>query len=763
MQPVRSAWMGRRAHGCLLAALAVVLVIGDPAAAAPPDLRVTAVGKPPASVVPGDPFRLSDTVANRGAGRAGQSDTRFYLTVSVRRSLRERRASDTNPRSALSDLLLTGARRVPALAPGTASPARRRRAARVEVPAGTPPGEYRVLACADDRGRIREAREHDNCRAAKRKLRVSAPNSGLTLRSEAFADVFPEPAPAADEAQLPVIGQSACRPEQPKRYPGVGRAVEEIKRVLAARAGPEAYRGFRRSAHHRSALAAERAAAAAAFFGQPGAALAAFVRAHELQPGDASHLVNAAALATGLAMPNEALALLDEAARLDDTDHPAMGVSRQAVALSNRAHALASVGRYPEALRVAETASAIEPLLKEAHTTAGVASLCAGRPAITMIRRGRKRHPDKDPPLDESGGRESRLRALALPGSPAQAVSLAPFHEAYSLRGSPAEQQERIAEEKAVARRIAERNSPSRAINAKLHSAVHAAGNTPRLIELHRQATALGKKVTEVHTSTWCSGTSCSGRYGDLHRACLKGGGNYSECMRASCVPAAKGWHQSWLAAESAYYDKLDEYFRAYSQRASAIAAHIKDPDAHRRAMLAIETSEQIFFRAAQDHAYYWTTAFRRYKEDCVEGSDAPPSTAGTEPSPAKNAGACPRFVEGIRAVIDFGVANVKVDCSEIELGGSLGAGWIKGFGKVGYDFRTGRVTVFAGSQGAIRGGPLSAEFRSGIYLTASSQGIEDVGWRVGPGVKVDGGFSEFKLSDSVDISFVSAFATPGT
>ena len=60
------------------------------------------------------------------------------------------------------------------------------------------------------------------------------------------------------------------------------------------------------------------------------------VRAHELEPAQASHLVNAAAVASSVGLPSEALAMLDAAERLDDPDRPAMGIGRHAVALNIR-------------------------------------------------------------------------------------------------------------------------------------------------------------------------------------------------------------------------------------------------------------------------------------------------------------------------------------------------------------------------------------------------------------------------------------------
>jgi len=143
----------RRALAVLSVALALPLAGPAGAQATPrPDLVTTTLSNPPASVAVGGMFKLSDTVLNRGRGRAGRSATRFYLTADVKRSLRDRLLSGADPRTSDTDILLGGARRVPALPAGQRSAARR--ASSVRVPVGTRPGAYRVLACAERGGAL---------------------------------------------------------------------------------------------------------------------------------------------------------------------------------------------------------------------------------------------------------------------------------------------------------------------------------------------------------------------------------------------------------------------------------------------------------------------------------------------------------------------------------------------------------------------------------------------------------------------------------
>ncbi len=122
------------------------------------NLRVTALGNPPAGVTRGERFTVTDTTANQGTGPAGASTTRYYLSADGVR----------NP----GDRLLSGTRSVSGLAAGTASSG----SATVTVPTATPLGTYVVLACADDLLRVVESADGDNCLASATTVVVGAPD-----------------------------------------------------------------------------------------------------------------------------------------------------------------------------------------------------------------------------------------------------------------------------------------------------------------------------------------------------------------------------------------------------------------------------------------------------------------------------------------------------------------------------------------------------------------------------------------------------------
>lgn len=109
-----------------------------------PDLTQTGVTSPPTTVAAGLTFTVTDTAANIGGIASATTTTRYYLSRDALRS------SD--------DVAVTGARSVPALAPGAVSTG----ATLVTVPT-LAAGTYYLMACADAKAVAAELREDNNC------------------------------------------------------------------------------------------------------------------------------------------------------------------------------------------------------------------------------------------------------------------------------------------------------------------------------------------------------------------------------------------------------------------------------------------------------------------------------------------------------------------------------------------------------------------------------------------------------------------------
>lgn len=112
-----------------------------------PDLTQTALSNPPATVTAGLKFTVTDTAANVGGVGSVSTTTRYYLSRDTIKSG--------------DDVLVTGSRSVPALAPGAVSTGGKT----LTVPT-LPAGMYHLLACADAKAVAVESSEDNNCIAA---------------------------------------------------------------------------------------------------------------------------------------------------------------------------------------------------------------------------------------------------------------------------------------------------------------------------------------------------------------------------------------------------------------------------------------------------------------------------------------------------------------------------------------------------------------------------------------------------------------------
>ena len=121
-----------------------------------PNLVVTALSNPPASVRRGGSFSVTDTTRNSGPTATGRTtSTRYFLSTDRTRST--------------SDILLSGARTVPNLAVSTSNTGSRS----VTVPASTGTVRYFLIGCADVGNLVPEFNEFDNCRSSTTQVLVN--------------------------------------------------------------------------------------------------------------------------------------------------------------------------------------------------------------------------------------------------------------------------------------------------------------------------------------------------------------------------------------------------------------------------------------------------------------------------------------------------------------------------------------------------------------------------------------------------------------
>ena len=127
-------------NNCVAAVASVVVGV--------PDLITTQVTGLPATAAAGTKVTLTDTVLNQGTAPTVATKTQYYLSVDGVWSA--------------GDVLLTGSRSVPILAPSMTSAGSKG----ATIPLGTPAGAYFALACADDTKKVTEGNEANNCVAS---------------------------------------------------------------------------------------------------------------------------------------------------------------------------------------------------------------------------------------------------------------------------------------------------------------------------------------------------------------------------------------------------------------------------------------------------------------------------------------------------------------------------------------------------------------------------------------------------------------------
>lgn len=747
-------------------------------AATPADLITSKVTPSRTTVTQGAGLDVTHTVTNKGRTRAGTSDTRFYLSSDPADSLRQRAASRNHPRTSFTDVLLNGPRRVAALAPGRALAQPK---TRVTVPIGTPAGTYALLACADDRGTVKESQEAGNCAIATKRITVTTVPGSETLRLDQLSDVFRWPDDESGPLQLVKV---FCQSVHPPRALTLSASVAAVRADLTRRAGADAVRMVDTSPLAATADQAQELAAAAITQASPGLALAALLRAHTMEPRNSTHLVNAAALATGLGLPNEALAMLEAAARLD-LGRPAMGVSQQAIALVVRANALVLTGRAPAARPLYTAAAAREPLLTEAQAGLATVEACAGddEEAARWLRRSRQRHQERQPDTETptgphpaigtSTGRVTPLRRLPLAQSPSQLVKMKPIYDQMHVDFVAFIAAKNVEDEALFQRMRAADQHRTRAETKRRDGILrltHLAGDEPdidalqdafgdALDDLVDHGDAFFGEGTGEKSSTYgeilkAHGEPCHGIIdGQARNAC------YHYEVNRLCRPAMITAHQEWLSLMATAQTTGEAYQAAKSQRVSGYAAHLADPDAHRSVVLGIEDSEQTAYASLSTRARSWATHVNRVKNDCVEPKDAP-TTPGPGAPPGATPGPCTAGLRAFDVVIPLGAATVKLNCEKVQVGVSAETiPLVAAFAEVTYDFRAGKVTFFGGAQGGGKvGDVVELAFKSGVYVTADKTGTVDAGWRVGPSAAVGTGSVESGVfNDEIDLSFVSA------
>ncbi len=757
-----------------------------------PNLKVSAANVSTSSVVEGGRIIVRHTLRNAGRRTAKPSVMRAYLTTNPAGSLAERKSGTTNPRLAIADIRLVGQQADPKLRAGAR---KARPSVALTVPVGTPAASYSVLVCADDTGVDAESNEADNCTVAGNRVSVKADPKSSSLVLRTFSDSSPWP---PNEDMNLMLAKMACAARTPARAMNLTQALASARGFLTSKVGAATMTKLDQSPLTRTAIDAEKLAATAivgrsdkGIAGSPGLALAALLRAYQREPRNGAHLVNAAGVAVSVGLPNEALAFVD--ASLTKSFHRTpLAIPVQASMQLVRGTALLQLGKTSSAMTAFAQAHALAPILSEADAGLAVANACSGKDAVAkrLIRRSRQRSdkpspttPTVDPVkgrpvLDLSKGVPTALRHLTIPETPAQGVVLDAVYVGIQ-HGFQAEIQAQQDEQDAVqADQDAGDETRSRAEITRrdsIASLAYQVYGQADLAALDQMLETRIDHITEMREEFFGGGTgevkSVFQRISDQAMAACQGSGDphcFDDEMKAECRPELSGYHADFSVRLADLETIGQQYVDKLSTRMSAYAANIKSPQTRRLIELAIREAERDVFAAIVDAAQAWTHNEKVWEEYCVTpAQDQPDETEPGVPDP-NSPDACSSGLNKVSYNVDLGPTSVQVNCESIQQSFSVEAlPFLYAFVEVTYDFRSGGLTVVAGSKASGKiGNIVDLGFKSGIYLKSDGRGqISDVGIRVGPSVGVGhGAYQVSAYQDEMDMSFLpSPAAGPGS
>lgn len=509
-------------------------------------------------------------------------------------------------------------------------------------------------------------------------------------------------------------------------------------------------------------------------------ALAASLRAYELDPGDAVHLSNAAAAANLLDRPEWAIAFATEAARAGPAQ--STGVRQEAVRLVNLGHAWALKRQFGNALAALRQAAAVDPKSQAVQAELGAVLACQGDPAgaLPHIRRSLRTDDAPDPIVDEfedESMRRSRIdsstvfdlsegveQELVLPYLPATWGELAGSARALFDGSNYYER-----ENEALKQRSFDLADKKQQLETQLR--VAQANDSPAQVRrtesilsrigTHADQDLIEARETfaEVAADTF-GPNSCDGMF-TSHPFCAVDGSSYSCANSLAVFNEYERRMEAHLSALATYHDAAAQHF-------SGLQAQLSDPVAHELAGVIAEQEFVVHVWAVTSNLRQTADLFHHYNEDWQdkEAEDPPCETVAStadlrEVETARTAAPLcgPDSVASeLDLNLDFDVVSVQVSCEEWSVEATREVAWLEAFAKYEAEFGNNGATLNIG----VRAGAGGASFESGLYVEYDPQGkVTDYGWQVGPELEAGGVVSISAFEDKVRISFMSLFTTP--
>ncbi len=617
--------------------------------------------------------------------------------------------------------------------------------------------------------------------------------AGISLRISDFAATPPGFPPGIPIPNIPGIKKKKTR------IPTFKVAMATAQKTATGKgANKKVLARLKKGPALRTEGAAHGFAVAADMAGSPRLALAGLLAAVKLDPGDRMNLVNAAAPLALLGQPDDAIALLDHAAKMHGPLPSVMGVPGKAVLNNNRGYAYAKLKDHPTAIKDLKKALSAAPAMAEANTNLGSELACSGQTAAALkyLRAGLERTkvdlvspatanrgaaadqiptvPIANQVLDLSAGIDGELPSFVTPSSASQWAAFHPtvaaMNDAMSAALGAATDQRNAALEQT---KKLDENLVTTLRSSSTANLVNTSNAEPDLLKLNNESLDALKEADKVTEDHWAKAVPAKSM------ECSHSGGDYETCFRGWCEPATAAATGSFNGAFAGAERKVREYWKLAGKRESGIAANLTDQAWHDVAMGDVRTHAAAEMGALISTMQGWVGPLKFFEKLCTPQPEPPPAPGEISPK-VDSPGACPPALSMLTGQFKNSVeippgagsekaskvdVSVKVSCSkaEVELSAKVkGTGdLISVFGKGEQDFKKDTTTVVVGAKGSVLG---LATGQSGFYVTAGKNGIEDFGWRVGAGGAADpfGGLSNATAGVKVwggseNISFVGA------
>jgi tetratricopeptide (TPR) repeat protein len=588
-----------------------------------------------------------------------------------------------------------------------------------------------------------------------------------TLRDFSDSHILPDDATLLQAMQT--LSPLYCQPAAGVNPMTLPQALASIQQNLDQLAGMGALESFLTSSSQTNQeFLVARAAAATASNKGPGA-LAALLAAHQNDPRNPMHLVNAAGAAANLGMFNEALALLNAADAMGGDFGSPMGINGHAVALNNRGFALAQLGQWSQAQTPLSNAIAMEPLLAEARTNLGIALFCGGDTANgeKHFRAGIRRSPNDltvDQTFDLEGGVAPNLAEVPYPAIADQLKAYHDFYVTYLANLSDKEnnllQQSDSYGQQELQQ---EMQNPLPPVTAQRIVDIANAFGRIKSMQFDDQTPPelppLWSNVLAKQQAAQALYNEINNQFGAWRAAeplpcCDKFGHQTSAHLAwlAQGRSQVRGLLSQFLYTQGKYDQATRAFLDPWYKALTGLAANISEPLEEQSASLSAQENLLFQYSVVVLYAYNDVNPLTAWWEE----AQAPNEPATLDPTaPGQNGPqACPDVLQRLGGTVSFfDTITFKLTCDKLSF--EAGVPGLGPFASVS-ETRKGDWSIFVGVKGTVGVSGASLTQKEGIYVKGDDQGLTDGGLKISTSVKA--GPISYELPTGMEASFVDAY-----